>query len=101
MTQAGGPEPLKNVLAQLFTTRGWGAAQSRLHLEMAWRGIAGDEVARHTRLGALRRGVLEILVSESVLLHELSQFRKRALLHAMQERVGATRVLELRFRLGR
>jgi predicted nucleic acid-binding Zn ribbon protein len=96
-----GPEPLKNVLAQLFATRGWGAAQSRLQLESAWRAAAGDDVAQSTHLGSLRKGTLEVLVSDSVLLHELRQFRREALLRAVQDRLGNDRVRELRFKLGR
>jgi predicted nucleic acid-binding Zn ribbon protein len=70
-------------------------------MESAWRAAAGDDVAQSTSLGTLRKGVLEVLVSDSVLLHELRQFRMDALLRGVQERVGRDRVRELRFKLGR
>ena len=31
-----GPEPLAEVLSRLFTARGWGRRQGRLHLANAW-----------------------------------------------------------------
>lgn len=94
------PEPLKDVLAQLFATRGWGAAQARQRLESAWREAAGDDVARGTKLGALRKGKLEVFANSSVLLHELRQFRQEALLAALQQQLGPNLVTELRFKLG-
>ena len=31
-----GPERLKDILARVFTLRGWGRRSARLHLERAW-----------------------------------------------------------------
>jgi predicted nucleic acid-binding Zn ribbon protein len=63
-----GPQRLGEVLAQLFTARGWGRRQGRLHLEKAWAEAVGPEHAAHTRAGAIRRGVLEVVVDNAVLL---------------------------------
>ena len=61
--EPAGPESLGEVLSRLFTARGWGRKQDRLRLEAAWAAAAGPDVAPHTRLGALRRGVLEVVSS--------------------------------------
>jgi hypothetical protein len=37
------PEPIKEVLARLFTARGWGRRQDRLHLERAWAEAVGSD----------------------------------------------------------
>src|SRR6266849_2697736 len=50
-----GPELLSEVLARLFTARGWGRRQDRLHLERAWAEAVGPEFATQTRVVALRR----------------------------------------------
>jgi predicted nucleic acid-binding Zn ribbon protein len=95
-----GPELLGEILSRLFTSRGWGRRQGRLHLERAWAEAAGPEHAAHTRVGALRRGVLEVTVDNAVLLQELAHFHKRRLLEQLRRRLPATPLTDLRFRAG-
>jgi predicted nucleic acid-binding Zn ribbon protein len=95
-----GPEGLAEILSRLFTSRGWGRRQGRLHLERAWEEVAGKEVAPHTRVGALRRGVLEITVGNAVLLQELTHYHKRRLLEQLRKQLPSTSITDLRFRAG-
>jgi predicted nucleic acid-binding Zn ribbon protein len=96
-----GPEPIGEILSRLFTVRGWGRRQDRLRLEETWATVAGPEQARHTRVGTLRRGVLEILVGNAVVLQELAHFQKRLLLEQLRDRLPDTRLTDLRFRAGK
>ena len=93
-----GPEPLKDVIAQLFVSRGWGRTSERKRLEDAWASAAGEIVAKQTRVLALKRGVLEIEVRGGVLLQELASFHKRTLLEAMKTLLPGHPLKELRFR---
>ena len=95
-----GPEQLGDILGRLFTARGWGRRQDRLHLERAWAEAAGPVHAPHTRIGALRRGVLEVVVDNAVLLQELAHYHKRRLLEALRKRLPNTPLSDLRFRAG-
>ena len=95
-----GPEPLKEILSRIFAARGWGRRQDRLRLEEAWAAAAGADFAPHTRAGALRRGVLEVVVGNAVLLQELAQFHKRRILEDLRQRLPGVRVTDLRFRAG-
>ena len=95
-----GPEKLDEILARLFTARGWGRRQGRLRLEKAWADAAGPEFASKTRVAALRRGVLEVVVGNAVLLQELAHFHKRRLLEELRSRLPHTPVNDLRFRAG-
>jgi len=95
-----GPEPLREILSRLFTARGWGRRQAQLHLEKAWAEAAGPDYAAQTRVGGLRRGVLEIVVGNAVLLQELAHFHKRRLLEALRPRLPRTPLTDLRFRAG-
>jgi predicted nucleic acid-binding Zn ribbon protein len=95
-----GPENLGEVLSRLFTARGWGRRQGRLHLEKAWAEAAGPEMAAQTRPGALRRGVLEVVVGNAVLLQELAHFHKRRLLEQLRLRLPGQVLTDLRFRAG-
>jgi len=65
-----GPEGLGEILSRLFTARGWGRRQDRLNLERAWAESVGPDHAAHTRPGALRRGTLEVVVDNAVLLQD-------------------------------
>jgi predicted nucleic acid-binding Zn ribbon protein len=95
-----GPEPLGEILSCLFAARGWGRRQSRLRLEDTWRAVAGPQAAAHTRVGAWRRGVLEVEVDNAVLLQELAHFHKRRLLQQLRDRLPEETLHDLRFRAG-
>jgi predicted nucleic acid-binding Zn ribbon protein len=95
-----GPELLKEILGRLFTARGWGRRQERLHIEKAWADAVGPELEPHTRVLNLRRGVLEIEVDNAVLLQELAHYHKRRLLAQLRGRLEGTPVNDLRLRAG-
>jgi predicted nucleic acid-binding Zn ribbon protein len=71
-----------------------------LHLEQAWAGVIGPAGAEHTRVGSIRRGVLEVFVDNAVLLQELVHFQKRRLLEQLRSRLPGTTLHDLRFRTG-
>jgi predicted nucleic acid-binding Zn ribbon protein len=98
--KAAGPELLGEILGRLFTARGWGRRQGRLHLETAWAEVIGSTGAQHTRVAGLRRGVLEVLVDNAVLLQELAHYHKRRLLEQLRGRLPGTPLNDLRFRTG-
>ena len=98
--QGQGPERLGEILSHLFTARGWGRRQGRLHLEKAWAEAVGPEHAAHTRVGALRRVTLEVVVDNAVMLQELDHFHKRRLLEQLRRRLPDTPLTDLRFRAG-
>jgi predicted nucleic acid-binding Zn ribbon protein len=105
-TQAGGregergPEPLGEVLGRLFAARGWGRRQERLRLEKAWAETVGPAFVHQTRVGILRRGVLEILVADAITLQELAHFQQRRLLEELRRRLQGVTLARLRFRTG-
>jgi len=95
-----GPELLGEILSRLFTARGWGRRQERLRLEQAWAGAAGPEQSRQTQVAGLRRGVLEVVVGNGVLLQELAHYHKRRLLEELRRRLPGITITDLRFRNG-
>jgi predicted nucleic acid-binding Zn ribbon protein len=95
-----GPELLGEILSRLFTARGWGRRQGRLRLEQAWAEAAGEEIAKHTRVAGLRRGVLEVEVANAVLMQELAHYHKRRLLESLRGRLPELTLTDLRFRAG-
>jgi hypothetical protein len=95
-----GPRPLSDILGELFTVRGYGRLRARQELEDAWNTAVGEPYCRQTRLGEVRRGVLNVTVAHSTLLEELSAFRKSALLSALRLGAPATTIHDIRFRVG-
>ena len=95
-----GPRPLSDILGELFTVRGYGRLRARQELEDAWNAAVGEPYCRQTRLGEVRRGVLNVTVAHSTLLEELAAFRKPALLEALRSGAPATTIHDIRFRVG-
>jgi predicted nucleic acid-binding Zn ribbon protein len=95
-----GPKPLSEILGELFTVRGYGRLRARQELEDAWNAAVGEPCCRQTRLGEVRRGVLNVTVAHSTLLEELAAFRKPALLAALRSGAPATTIHDIRFRVG-
>lgn len=97
MSQAG-PKRIGDLVARVIAR--YGAAQTtvRQDLERGWKAAAGEQVARHTRVGAIRRGVLEVLVDNASLLGELEGFRKQQLLERLGGELAQAKVTGLRFR---
>lgn len=104
MRRPNGPDPgtesLGEILAQLIAARGWGRRQARLHLEQAWAAALGPEQLAHTRVLALRRGVLEVEVNSPVLLQELASYHKRKLLAKLRECLPNQTLTDVRFKTG-
>jgi predicted nucleic acid-binding Zn ribbon protein len=95
-----GPELLKDILGRIFAVRGWGRQQEQLQLEQVWAAAVGPQVAPHSRVRGLRRGILEVEVDSAVLLHEMTQFHKRRILEQIRERLPGRPVHDLRVRAG-
>ncbi|GAC1474687.1 MAG: hypothetical protein NVSMB9_25530 [Isosphaeraceae bacterium] len=91
---------MSDVLGELFAARGFGRLRALKELEDAWNGVVGEPVCRQTRLGEVRRGVLNVTVTHPALLEELAAFHKPALLAALRQNAPGTVVHDIRFRVG-
>lgn len=95
-----GPKPLSDILGELFASRGYGRLRAQRELEEAWNGAVGEPGCRLTRLGEVRRGILNVTVAHSTLLAELASFQKPQLLAALRQNAPGTVVHDIRFRVG-
>ncbi len=94
------PERVGEILGRLFAARGWGRQQERLRLEETWAEALGMAQAGYTRVAGLRKGILEIIVGNAILLQELAHYQKRRLLEQLRRRLPDLRIHDLRFRAG-
>lgn len=91
------PAALSDILSGLVSQFGIGRKRED-ELEEFWEEIAG-ETAPYSTVGGVRRGVLEILVSDAIFMQELL-FQKEELLQRFRERFPEDRFEDLRFRVG-
>src|SRR5271165_6310824 len=94
------PRALSELLGELFTVRGYGRLRALSELEEVWNTAVGEPHCHQTRLGDVRRGVLNVTVAHPTLLEELAAFRKPALLQALRASVVGTTIHDIRFRIG-
>ncbi len=94
-----GPQPLKSIIPELLARRGYTASLATEDREQAWRDIVDPRFAARSIPGNLQRGVLEIVVGDSVTLQELT-FMKEELRQALQARLPQQQIREIRFRVG-
>jgi predicted nucleic acid-binding Zn ribbon protein len=90
---------MADVVSGLLARRGYGQLKSTAEYTRAWLEATGPTLGPQTRAGNIRRGVLEVVVSNSSVLQELT-FRKKQLLKKLTELVPTQKIRDLRFRVG-
>ena len=99
MNGAGEPEHLSKALSELIAARGLARVRGDDQLRETWREIAGPNIAAETRVLGIRNGVLQIGVSNSALLGELSSFHRIGLLNSLKQDHAHLNIRDLKFRL--
>jgi predicted nucleic acid-binding Zn ribbon protein len=79
--------------------RGFARVQSTAALKQAWNEAAGELLARQSRVGAVRRGVMEVIVAHSTWAHELT-YQKTTLIARLATLLPEQKIRDLRVRVG-
>ncbi len=95
----GKPKPIGNILSELMARRGYARVIAAGITAEAWREAAGAALARHSRVGQSRRGVLDVLVANSTLAQELG-FQKQAILARLRSLQPDEDIRDLKVRVG-
>lgn len=93
------PKPVRHLINDIITRRGIAAEQANHELQHAWDAAAGIDIANQSRIGSVRRGVLEIIVDNSSLLQMVS-FDQDRLLEKINHQLRKAEITRLRFRVG-
>ena len=93
------PKKMADVIARLMARKGYGQQQTSDQLREAWDAVAGETWRSQTRVGLVRRGVLEVFVASSTLNQRL-EFEKQNLLTGLQQRLPQVKLSDIRFRIG-
>ena len=93
------PQPLAIALSELIALRGFARVRSDNELELAWKQVAGPEIASHTRPLAVNRGTLTVYVDNAPLLSELASFQSSELLLRFKRGYTHLKIKTLKFKL--
>ncbi|HWB01312.1 MAG TPA: DUF721 domain-containing protein [Pirellulales bacterium] len=93
------PQKLAQALSELITRRGYARSLASDHYEAVWREAVGETLAPFTRVGTVRRGVLEALVANSTLMQEIT-FQKKNILKELGRLLPDERIVDVRLRVG-
>lgn len=91
------PTPVSNLLGAVVPHLAERLTEARIRRE--WRRLMGAEIARRCQPGELRSGTLQVVVTNSPWLQELT-LREAELLSRLADSYGAGTVRTLRFSLG-
>jgi len=94
------PKTIRDIVAQAMLRGGYGRVQASEELAETWQKIVGEQFAEYCRPGRLRRGVLEVLVTHSAFVQELTT-RKETILAGLAREAPHMKIRDLRFRTGR
>ncbi len=94
-----GAKKMGTVISELLTRRGYARIQATNDWDTAWREVAGDKLAKHSRTGNIRRGVLNVFVRNSAVVQELT-FRKSQLIKQLAKLNPGQKIRDLRFQVG-
>jgi len=94
-----GPERIADILVQLMSRRGFARVQGAAAYQSAWNEAAGPLAPQYSRVGQLKRGTLEVVVTNSALIQEFG-FQKSAILANLNRLLPDHNIKDLRFRLG-
>ncbi|MCI0369924.1 MAG: DUF721 domain-containing protein [candidate division NC10 bacterium] len=98
MSSPRAPTLLRIVLAETLRALDLERPLKAASLEDLWPEVVGPEVAQRTRAGALSRGRLTVLVTDSVWLQQLTMLKPR-LIEALNRHLGEPLVQDLFFRV--
>ena len=92
-------KPMGQAISQLLARTGYAQIQTAATCDAAWREAVGAKLAASTRAGSVKRGVLEVLVSNSSVLQELA-FLKTKAVKTLKQLVPEQQIRDVRFRVG-
>jgi predicted nucleic acid-binding Zn ribbon protein len=96
---ARGPQPIGNIISELMARRGVGQQLAAQQRQQAWQQAVGQPLADYTRCGSVYRRRLEVIVSSSTLMQELT-FQKQQILHHLRQNAPELEIDDIRFKLG-
>ena len=101
MKAKGGREPQRvgSILERALKKMSLDGKLKEQEIWNVWNRVTGEHVARHAQPDFMRNGILFVRVSTSSWMHQLS-YMSQGIMEALNQRLGAPIVREIRFKLG-
>ncbi|WP_310820870.1 DUF721 domain-containing protein [Stratiformator vulcanicus] len=99
MSDSSRPQSLGEALSHLIQAKGIAKPNATAELSTAWRETAGERIASHSRVINVHRGILNVAVSSSALMGELSAYHRDPILEALNDKYEHLKIKGLKFRL--
>lgn len=93
------PKTMKSVINRVMARKGYGQQQTSSQIRDAWREVVPEGLGSLTRVAEVRRGILEVYVSNSMALQQMG-FLQHELLKQLQNRLTGMKLRGIRFKLG-
>lgn len=96
--QSRGPQRIGSVVARLMARTGYAQEQASEALASAWALAVPAQLAGHSRPGAVRRGVLDVFVTHSAIIQEMT-FHKQEVLERLAAKLPGAGITDIRCRM--
>ena len=93
------PEKLDSLIAELMARRGYARQLTASIFDEVWTQMLAPIMAKQSKPGKLRGGILEVTVANSTILQELT-FQKRNLIQMLNQKLPDQPISDIRFRIG-
>ena len=89
-----------DVVGHLLVKRGYANVQQAAGLDAVWNAAVGERFAAQTKAGQVKRGVLEVIVTNSAVTQELT-FVKAKLIKQLAVTAADHKIRDIKFRVGK
>lgn len=93
------PKAIANVVNKIVVKRGFAETKCSAQLETVWQEVAGKQMAEQTRLGNVRKGVLDVFVKSSSAMQHYSML-KSTLVQNFKNKYPEAGIENIRFKIG-
>ena len=91
--------PIKEVIDTIFTTSILPINFNDMRIWKLWDGVVGKKIAEHARPFSIKKGILLVMVTDSIWLQEL-EFKTEGIKERLNSKLQRKAVKKIRFRVG-
>ena len=92
--------PIKEVIDAIFTTSAFPINFDDMRIWKLWDGVVGKKIAEHARPFSIKKGILLVMVTDSIWLQEL-EFKTEDIKERLNGKLQRKAIKKIRFRVGR
>ena len=91
--------PIKEVIDTIFTKSSLPINFDDMKIWKLWDGVVGKKISEHARPFSIKKGILLVMVTDSIWLHEL-EYKTEGIKEMLNSKLQRKAVKKIRFRVG-